>query len=68
VYSRFGPAFSALGDAEGLFIVIDAQAKRWMPNEDEIMLSPIKVKLEFEKQQLLFERQAAVETFKVSKV
>lgn len=45
-YSGDLSRFAAMGDEQGLFIVIDNKVKKWIPREDEAYFSPFKVCLQ----------------------
>lgn len=47
-YSGNLTQFAAIGNEEGLFILIDSNQRNWMPNEDKAHPSPFQVTLEWE--------------------
>lgn len=64
LYSQFGPAFSAVGDEEGLLIVVDGHEKKWMPNDDEIQFSPATLKILLNEETRVIERNPGQMEFK----
>lgn len=63
LYSQFGPTFSAIGDEEGLLIIVDAQEKKWMPNDDEIQFSPATLKIRLNERNIIVRRSAGQKEF-----
>ena len=67
VYSQFGEYFAAMGDKEGLFIVVDAKEKKWIPNDDQVEFSPCKVIATHQEHRWTIERRGGDSTFSVNR-
>ncbi|MBR9997773.1 MAG: hypothetical protein KFF73_02325 [Cyclobacteriaceae bacterium] len=47
IYDGNFESFCAIGDENGMFIVVDCQRKKWFPSQDQVFSSPFRIEGDF---------------------